>query len=77
MSFDTDILIVGGGLNGTVLALALAQVGFESIVLDALPIDMRKGAAFDGRGYAIAQSSQRMLNALGVWDAVRMRASPF
>lgn len=76
MSFDTDILIVGGGLNGTVLALALAQVGFESIVLDALPIDMRKGAAFDGRGYAIAQSSQRMLNALGVWDAVRNESQP-
>lgn len=76
MSFDTDILIVGGGLNGTALALAFAQVGFDSIVMDALPTDTRKDVAFDGRGYAIALSSQRMLNALGVWEAVKADSQP-
>ena len=76
MKFDTDILIVGGGLNGTVLALALAKVGFESIILDTLPVDKRKHAAFDGRSYAVALSSQRMLSTLGVWDVVRNKSQP-
>ena len=66
MSFDTDIVIVGGGLNGTALGLALAQVGFNSVIVDAMPVETRKDAAFDGRGYALALTSQRMLRALGV-----------
>ena len=32
-----DILIVGGGLTGPALALALAQAGLRSAVIDALP----------------------------------------
>ncbi|WGI23598.1 FAD-dependent monooxygenase [Amylibacter sp. IMCC11727] len=76
MSFDTDILIVGGGLNGTALALALAQVGFDSVIVDAMPVDARKDAAFDGRGYALALTSQRMLRTLGVWDAVAADSQP-
>jgi 2-octaprenyl-6-methoxyphenol hydroxylase len=76
MSFDTDIVIVGGGLNGTALALAFAQVGFDSTVVDALPVDTRKDVAFDGRGYALALTSQRMLNVLGVWDGIRGESEP-
>ncbi len=76
MSFDTNIVIVGGGLNGTALALAFAQVGFDSIVVDALPVDTRKDVAFDGRGYALALTSQRMLNVLGVWDGIKGDSQP-
>jgi 2-octaprenyl-6-methoxyphenol hydroxylase len=76
MSFDTDILIVGGGLNGTALALAFAQVGFETVVVDGLPLDTRTDVAFDGRGYALAITSQRMLGVLGVWDAIRGESQP-
>lgn len=35
MTWDTDILIAGGGLNGPALALALAQGGFRVTVVDA------------------------------------------
>ena len=38
---DCDVLIVGGGLNGPVLALALAQGGLASIVLDAQSLAAR------------------------------------
>ena len=37
MTHDTDILIVGGGLNGPALALALAQGGLRVTVVDARP----------------------------------------
>jgi 2-polyprenyl-6-methoxyphenol hydroxylase-like FAD-dependent oxidoreductase len=37
MDFDTDIAIVGGGLNGPTLALALAQIGLRVTLIDRLP----------------------------------------
>jgi 2-octaprenyl-6-methoxyphenol hydroxylase len=74
MAFDCDVLIVGGGLNGPALALALAPVGLTSIVTDALPRETRAEPEFDGRAYALALSSRRMLAALGLWERVADRA---
>lgn len=76
MTHDADILIVGGGLNGPCLALACAQAGLSSIVIDALPEDVRQGAEFDGRSYALALASVRMLRALGLWDGLEDEAQP-
>ena len=76
MDFDSDILIAGGGLNGPALALALAQAGFGVTVADARPAPERAGTNFDGRGYALALASQRLLNAIGVWGAVAPNAQP-
>lgn len=76
MTKDQDILIVGGGLNGPALALALAQSGFRVGVIDTLPIDTRKDPAFDGRAYALALASKRLLKAIGVWEAVANNAQP-
>ncbi|MGH1331574.1 MAG: UbiH/UbiF/VisC/COQ6 family ubiquinone biosynthesis hydroxylase [Paracoccaceae bacterium] len=73
---DYDIAIVGGGLNGPALALALADAGLQVAVIDALPVAARMGDAFDGRGYALALSSQRLLAGIGIWDAVAKHAQP-
>lgn len=76
MNFDTDIAIVGGGLNGPTLALALAQVGFDVTLIDALPLAPRKTPGFDGRSYALALASTRLLRGVGVWDDVAPKAQP-
>jgi 2-polyprenyl-6-methoxyphenol hydroxylase-like FAD-dependent oxidoreductase len=76
MTWDTDILIAGGGLNGPALALALAQGGFRVTVIDARPAPARAEAGFDGRAYALAVASVRLLSAIGVWSAVRDKAQP-
>jgi 2-octaprenyl-6-methoxyphenol hydroxylase len=76
MTTDHDVLIVGGGLNGPALALALAAGGIRSAVIDALPLPQRREPGFDGRAYALALASQRLLSALGVWNAVRDTAQP-
>ncbi len=76
MTPDTDIIIVGGGLNGPALALALAQAGQRVTVIDALPAATRAHAEFDGRGYALALTSQRLLAAIGVWPRIADRAQP-
>lgn len=68
MKTDFDILIAGGGLNGPALALALADAGLSVAVADARPADARAGDAFDGRAYALALASQRLLAALGLWQ---------
>ena len=76
MENRTDIVIAGGGLNGTTLALALSQSGFAVTLVDPLALPERTDPEFDGRGYALALSSQRMLNALGVWSEVARHAQP-
>lgn len=65
---DSDLIIVGGGLNGPALALAAARAGLRSTVVDALPRDTRQAPDFDGRSYALARASQRMLAGLGLWE---------
>ena len=76
MAPDTDIVIVGGGLNGPALALALAQAGRRVTVIDALAEDTRKTADFDGRAYALALASQRLLAAIGLWPRIVEHAQP-
>ncbi|KAA2313383.1 2-octaprenyl-6-methoxyphenyl hydroxylase [Pseudooceanicola sediminis] len=76
MEHDSDLLIVGGGLNGPALALAAARAGLSATVIDALPLSDRSQSDFDGRSYSLALASVRLLRALGVWDAVADHAQP-
>ena len=76
MEHDCDIAIVGGGFNGPALALAAAQVGLRVIVLDATSHKPRKNAKFDGRAYALALASKRLMAAVGVWENVAQDAEP-
>jgi 2-octaprenyl-6-methoxyphenol hydroxylase len=76
MTFDADILIAGGGLNGPALALALAQGGLKVIVIDNRPAVSRAEAGFDGRSYALAIASKRLLTMTGVWPRVGDKAQP-
>lgn len=59
--------IVGGGLVGLTLALALRQAGLDPLVIDRSP----KGRAPpDGRASAVAHASVALLEAVGVWKHV-------
>ena len=70
MKRDADILIVGGGLIGPLLSVALAQAGLTSIVFDAQERAVHADPGFDGRAYAISFSSRRLLEALGLWSGL-------
>ena len=76
MTYDSDILIVGGGLNGPLLALALARSGLTSTVIDAQPAEQLAATGFDGRSYALALASVRLLRRLGLWDKLEDQAQP-
>lgn len=76
MNVDFDIVIAGGGLNGPALAIGLAQAGFSVALVDAQPARARATENFDGRGYALALASQRLLRATGVWQHCAADAQP-
>lgn len=76
MNRDHDVIVAGGGLNGPALALALAEAGLTVAVIDPRRADLRAGEAFDGRAYALALASQRLLAALGLWRGLAGLAQP-
>ncbi len=76
MNAPHDILITGGGLVGPLMALAASEAGLRACVIDALPRETRADPAFDGRAYAMALASCRMLRALGLWERLEPDAQP-
>ena len=64
---QADVLIVGCGMVGGSLAIALSNVGLKVVIIDRLDPLAQKGANFDGRASAIAATPQKMLNQIGIW----------
>ncbi len=71
-----DVLILGGGLVGLTTALALNAHGLTSLVVDPVDPETTLAAGFDGRASAIASASWRMLDAIGLADALRPHGCP-
>ena len=70
-TFDADVIIAGAGMAGATLALALAQGGLRPLLIDPQPFAAQLESTFDGRSSAIAFSSFRAWDAIGVGDAMR------
>src|SRR5215475_10678380 len=71
-----DLAVVGAGLNGSLLALAAGEAGLRTALIDRLALKAMGEAGFDGRTTAIAYTSQKLFQALGVWDEVAAQAEP-
>ena len=54
MNYDTDIAIVGGGLNGAMMGLALVEAGFTVTLIDSQSAKSQQDPNFDGRSYSLA-----------------------
>ncbi len=73
---DYDLLIVGGGLVGASLALALSGRGLRLALVDAhVPGDPGQ-ASYDDRGIALAYGSRRIFEGIGLWPAIAPQAEP-
>jgi len=62
----TDIVILGGGLVGLTLGVALDAHGVGTVIVDPADPDATLAAGFDGRASAVASAPWRMLEAIGV-----------
>jgi 2-octaprenyl-6-methoxyphenol hydroxylase len=71
-----DIVIVGGGMVGASLAVALAPLGLEVVLIESVPHDSISQPSFDERTTALSNGSRRILQTLGVWRDVEAQASP-
>lgn len=73
---QVDILIIGGGLTGATLMLALQGMGFSTLLVEAKPFSDKINADFDARSLALSPASQRILSMLGLWERLKAHATP-
>ncbi|HEY0413331.1 MAG TPA: UbiH/UbiF/VisC/COQ6 family ubiquinone biosynthesis hydroxylase [Allosphingosinicella sp.] len=71
-----DVIILGGGLVGLTLAVALDRHGLSSIVIDPADPEKTVAPAYDGRATAVASASFRMLETIGVAERLEGEGCP-
>ena len=71
-----DIVIAGGGMIGTSLALALAPLGLRVAVVEAVARKAAAQPSFDDRSTALSRSTQRMFEAMGLWPEIVAASTP-
>jgi 2-octaprenyl-6-methoxyphenol hydroxylase len=76
MSEQHDIVIVGGGLVGSSLAIALEDSGFRVVLIEAAGPRVDAQPSYDERNLALARASINALDALGIWTFAENRAAP-
>ncbi|MWV10534.1 2-octaprenyl-3-methyl-6-methoxy-1,4-benzoquinol hydroxylase [Pseudomonas sp. R-28-1W-6] len=78
---QADLIIVGAGMVGSTLALALEHSGLDILIVDGSPLSIKPfaaDAAFEPRVSALSAASQRILERLGVWPGIAARrVSPY
>lgn len=75
MQQDYDVLIVGGGLAGNCLALALQQTDMQVALLEASTREQQHNSPAGDRALALSAGSMQLLERLGVWQKVADLAS--
>lgn len=68
-----SVIIVGGGMVGATLALALSQLSHGKLVVHLIEASAPEAAAhpgFDARAIALAAGTCQQLARIGVWQAI-------
>ena len=71
-----DVCVVGAGPVGGTLACLLAEAGLRVAVLDRATLPPMEHPDFDGRAYAVAGGSRRILERAGVWAKLPLPTCP-
>jgi 2-octaprenyl-6-methoxyphenol hydroxylase len=70
------VLIVGGGLVGASLAIALDAAGVEAMLVEAAAPRADAQPSYDERNLALARATVNGLESIGVWAHARNGATP-
>jgi 2-octaprenyl-6-methoxyphenol hydroxylase len=76
MQTQHDLAILGAGPVGGALACALAALGKRVLLVDRAALPPMEHPDFDGRAYAIAAGSKRLLDLAGLWDLLPYAPCP-
>jgi 2-octaprenyl-6-methoxyphenol hydroxylase len=76
MQHEYDLLIVGSGLAGNCLALALKDAGFRIAIIEANTRAQLHASPAGDRALALAAGTVMMLDTLGVWQGIKHAATP-
>jgi 2-octaprenyl-6-methoxyphenol hydroxylase len=71
-----DVCVVGAGPVGGALACRLGGAGLRVAIVDRNALPPMENPDFDGRAYAIAAGSRRLLEDAGLWDALPLPVGP-
>ncbi len=73
-TIKSDIVIIGGGMIGLTVACAIAEDSLKVTVIEAADPTIFKDKGFDGRTCAIAYSSRKFFEKIGVWEGMSKNA---
>src|SRR3569832_1178704 len=73
---DYDLIIVGGGMVGASLAIALADTPLRIALLEAVPFRSQGQPSYDDRAIALAYGTRRIFAGMGLWPALAQDVTP-
>jgi 2-octaprenyl-6-methoxyphenol hydroxylase len=73
---DFDVVIVGGGLIGATLALALQHLPIKVALLEAVVYSSNEQPSFDDRAIALGRGTRRVFEALNIWRELDQVLTP-
>jgi 2-octaprenyl-6-methoxyphenol hydroxylase len=71
---EVDVAIVGGGMVGASLALALAGTALRTLLIESVAFGSEGQPSFDERTTALGNASRRIFASLGIWEQVAPEA---
>jgi 2-octaprenyl-6-methoxyphenol hydroxylase len=71
---QVDVAIIGGGMVGASLAVALAGSGVSTMLVERTAPGSKAQPSFDDRTTALGNASRRIFQALGVWERLAPEA---
>ncbi|HEY6483175.1 MAG TPA: 2-octaprenyl-6-methoxyphenyl hydroxylase [Steroidobacteraceae bacterium] len=67
-SQEVDVAIIGGGMVGASLALALRGTAVRTLLIEGAATGSAEQSSFDARTTALGNASRRIFEGLGIWD---------
>jgi 2-octaprenyl-6-methoxyphenol hydroxylase len=70
-----DIVIIGGGLVGASLAVALENSDKSILVVEPVPLSSDQQPSYDERTVALTYSARQIYSAMDVWEDIRSKGA--